>query len=122
VSLSKHERVLAGFFHAATMLKGACVVCNGHKAGAAHHVIPKRRLKTLPLIEIGRPGGGGEDRALVVWDSRNGLPVCIDCHEMLTNGTIKLTPGQLRPENVEFAYAYDIEHMLEREVPGYVPD
>lgn len=57
----------------------ACVVCRGAAAAQAHHAVPKRTI-------IAR--GGAID--LLVFDARNGVPVCHRCHEAHENGSRRI--------------------------------
>jgi hypothetical protein len=112
--LSPHERRLASLFFESVMAKTpsccARLVCEGGQADEAHHVIPKQRLRNQ-FCEVE-----------VVWDSRIGLPVCNPCHQLLTTAARRLTPDKLRPENIEFAFAFSLDHELAREVVGYDPE
>jgi hypothetical protein len=72
----------------------------------AHHVIKRQTL---------RREGADE------WDSRNGLPLCMRHHYLVTMRKRRLTTRNLRPENIEFALATGLDWALEREVVGYEP-
>lgn len=88
----------------------------------AHHVIPKQRLRSLHPIHLFKPNDPAvTDRAEVeqrrmelVWDARNGVPVCRKHHGLLTSHARKLLPTQIYPEVVAFAAERRLDHLLSR--------
>lgn len=56
----------------------------------AHHVVSKQELKK-------------RGRTPLLWDRRNALPLCADCHERHENASRRVSLSALTPENVEFA-------------------
>lgn len=82
-----------------------CAVCHSPGAYDPHHVVEKKELKKRGLSE---------------WDTRNALRLCKilgapggNCHSRHTTYTRLVKTGELRDENIEFAfealglYAYD---------------
>ncbi len=95
----------------------------------AHHVIPKKSLKmvypaqgTPAWFELMEPIMDGEKlkayRMSLIWDARNGLPVCRRHHDLLTCSMRHLSPSQLYPSVLSFAIEHRLEHLLIRAVPG----
>lgn len=93
------------------VLRGArCAVC-GEKATDAHHVVYKRDLK---------------ERGLFVWDARDGLALCRDCHDghhYSPQAVVLLV--HLTDASVQYAFevlgAYAYDYLLRR-YPGGPPD
>lgn len=117
--MTRTEKQARDLFTKAVLAKGGCILdwvqgmpCNGECD--AHHVIPKQRLRQLPYRS-------DLERIEIVWDPRNGVPVCRAHHFALSVGAWRFTPDRLPPEVGEFARDHDIEWALEREVVGYEP-
>lgn len=109
------EKRARDLFERAVLAKGGCVMqergstdyCEG--GHDAHHVIPKQALK-------GIFGLSREERMELVWDARNGVPVCRRHHELLTTHARKLRPDQLPDETWIFAYEKGLVLRLYREL------
>jgi hypothetical protein len=88
-------------FYEAVLSKGGCWIargiiphaCDGPKDPA--HIIAKQGLKT----EANLSRLSDEDTLGLVWDSRNGIPICRAYHHKLDNGFIRIYQPEL-PESV----------------------
>src|SRR5688500_7119207 len=95
------ERRARELFVRAVLAKGTCVLrraddpCGG--PCDPHHIIPKQRLKAHSST-LSR-----QERMELVWDPRNGVPVCRHHHHQLSVGFRRLHHLKLPPEAVEFA-------------------
>lgn len=114
--MTKIEKQARELFTKAVLAKGKCWLgpdgCDGGLD--AHHIIPKQRLKRLPYLT-------DEQKMELVWDSRNGVPLCRAHHFTVTVGVHRFIPADIPDETKEFAYDHDIEWALQREVVGYEP-
>lgn len=88
-----HEPALRGFTQRVFTLYGRkCVVCR-RRAAQAHHVIPKRTLKAR------------QEPAETLGDARNGVPVCVRCHERHEGATRRICRDELPLGVIAWAYA-----------------
>lgn len=88
-------------------------VCDGDHH--AHHVIRLQSLRIRFWVDL------DVELLAVLYDPRNGERACDKIHTPLTTkvGRNSHIPWRLlRPETIEFAADYGIEHMLARECPG----
>lgn len=89
-----------GSFHEAARWQRVCAVCDRAKGRPdvrgrtwhAHHVVPKSILRRL---------------GLPLWDTRNALRLCTDCHgafEWAGPGKVLVTVKHLTDENICYAW------------------
>ena len=79
-----------------------------------HHVLPRSWLASHDRFRHLE----GDELWAVLYDPDNGIPCDRVRHEQITNAHKRLSPDELRPENVEFAVKYGLTHRLHVEVPG----
>jgi hypothetical protein len=95
--------------------KAACLLACGDCDGPveAHHVVPKQRVKHwLGFMEI-----APEDLWPIVWDDRNGVPLCRDRHHhLVTVGALKLPAWKVPLAVYDFAAQYDLGWSLDRDL------
>jgi 5-methylcytosine-specific restriction endonuclease McrA len=104
---SRDDRALATRFHIAVTQNARCARCRTPHGLEAHHAIPKGWLRRNGLAD-----------PRVIWDERNGIALCADCHERHTNRS-RVLPRRLLPASVwRFAGAHGIEWRLELEYPA----
>ena len=113
--MSAIERRAKDLFSMAVLAKGKCVMDDYECSPIVdpHHIVPKQRLKN-------RPGLTDQGRMELVWDPRNGVPLCRTHHSRVTVGFRRLAPSMVPTEALEFASEYDLGWALEQEVPGFV--
>lgn len=68
-----------------------CRKCGSTGEWQAHHVVEKRKLKFERLHSM-------------IWDTRNAMRLCPDCHERHTNRSRPLEMRLLLDEHFEFAF------------------
>lgn len=78
-------------FHEAAHAQRCCQKCGGFGAYQSHHVVEKSELK--------RRG-----RSDLVWDTRNAMRLCPDCHERHTNRSRPIELRLLSAQHFEFAF------------------
>lgn len=101
--------------------RGKCILatpelgdtCTRGQRLQAHHVIPKAILRDRVAADWSE-----DEREALLWDPRNGVPVCRKHHHLLTIAFRALPPGRVPLVTMTFARDYGIEHLLEAEVPG----
>lgn len=113
--MSATERKARDLFERAVLAKGQCVMrsrdedpCDG--ACDPHHVIPKQWLKTNASTL------SDQERMEMVWDARNGVPVCSRHHGLLTTRMRHLASDELPAEVWAFASARKLGWLLDREL------
>lgn len=119
---STNDPVLSARWHAETLHRGArCLKCGGKRRLQAHHAVPQQAVKsfakTLRLSV--------EETQRILWDGRNGVPVCERCHERHTLAVERIP--RVRLPLAAFAFARTLDGMtpgresmmvrLEREYP-----
>lgn len=116
-----YDLEMAGaWFQAVCHRRAMCVGCGRRGRLQAHHAVDKSWLekvaRTAKLDE--------RQRNALLWDFRNGLPVCTACHEAHTNRSRRLGRAVLSGAQWEFAEAVDAllgtqagTRRLEREYP-----
>lgn len=87
------------------MLHGrTCIVC-GARAAQGHHVVPRQAILTARHIST-------EERRELAYDARNGVPVCVRCHERHETATVRIPFDRLPTSVVEWA----VEHGFRQRV------
>lgn len=77
-------------FKAEARWQRLCAECDKGGAFQAHHVIYEQHLR---------------DRGLPLYDTRNALRLCYDCHKRHHDGTAwRLTTRKLTPDNIIYAF------------------
>jgi HNH endonuclease len=109
------ERRAKDLFDRAVLAKGECVLADGRidahgPLRDAHHIIRKQTLRAHASTMT------EQDRMELLWDPRNGVPVCRKHHEQLTTAYRRLTRAQVPPEVWHFAEEHGLVHALEREL------
>lgn len=99
-----YDLEMAGaWFHAVCHRRAKCVGCGRKGRLQAHHAIDKSWLekvaRTAKLDD--------RERNELLWDFRNGLAVCVPCHEAHTGCSRRLGRGALSGAQWEFAGAVD---------------
>jgi hypothetical protein len=82
-----------------------CMVC-GAKAVHAHHVVPKRTI-------VAR----GEADFPLVYDARNGFPICPACHERHEKAFRRIWRHELAFAHVDWAESNGFGWVIERYYP-----
>lgn len=91
------QRVFALYGH-------RCVVCGG-EATQGHHAVPRQRIVTDTRKSR-------DERAVLEYDARNGVPVCWGCHEAHENASSRI-PRRLLPVGVvAWAREHGYGHVL----------
>jgi 5-methylcytosine-specific restriction endonuclease McrA len=103
------EVALARIFHEQVTRGGRCASC-GQLGNAlcpieAHHVLEKSGLR--------RAGHGPE----VVWDLRNGMPLCRRCHERHTSRVEPVRRRRVPRSAWRFAAQHNLTWLLEQRYP-----
>lgn len=106
--VSAAEREAMAEFHRSTVDRARCIVCGKTKAEAraagtvlqAHHVLPKAALRKRGLDHL-------------LWDPRNGAPVCESEHSNHTTRYKPISRSALPPAAEEFASEVGLGHLLE---------
>ena len=78
-----------------------CAVCGGTGRNDGHHVIEAQELRN-------------RHRADLMWDRRNALPLCRDCHGAHHAYSRRVLLSELRPENLAFANELDLVWLIRR--------
>lgn len=78
-------------FHEAAWKQRCCAVCGKGGSFQSHHVVEKQKLRIIGRLDL-------------VWDTRNALRVCGDCHDAHTIGFRRINLDRLTDENYEFAW------------------
>lgn len=101
---STHDRVLGKAWRRAVVFPGArCLMCGRDHALFGHHVISQRIIE-----DYGREHGlEPQGIQLLLWDSRNGIPLDLRCHERHHNAYRRI-PLYLLPACV-FEFARDLD-------------
>lgn len=87
-----------------------CVACprkHAQPAVQAHHVVPRHAILTAPHLSV-------EERRALAYDARNGLPVCVRCHERHTSAVERILRARLPASVIEWACEHGFEHVIER--------
>lgn len=74
-----------------------CAICGSRRRVQGHHVVSKRWLKA-------------NGYAYLLWDSRNRLPLCSDCHEYHENASRRVPREKLRPSHHDFIAEVGLGH------------
>jgi 5-methylcytosine-specific restriction endonuclease McrA len=98
--------------------RDTCAVCGRTKSQArfagtkleGHHAVAKRKLKEVAL-------GRGLDAVAVMWDLRNRVFLCGQCHANHTNATRRMRKAELPAPVFEFASELALTWWLDRECP-----
>lgn len=101
--MSPQERLAAREWWARVARGQACVVCRGTRNVQGHHVVPKHAVKKK----------GGE-----VWDARNGMAACEECHARHTNAFRRIPRYLVSSAAWSFAEELNLTHIIEREYPA----
>ena len=95
---------LAGRWYRVVVNRGAvCAACGGRQRLQAHHVIPQqvlRRYAAEMRLSV------AETQA-ILWDVRNGIALCVRCHERHTNAVVRFPRARL-PKLV-WAFAQELD-------------
>jgi cytochrome c553 len=99
--LTEEERTQAWEFKLAVM-GDPCAKCGRYSSlvHESHHVISADYLRRNHLEHV--------------YDARNALAVCEDCHAKHTSAMERIPRRCLRPENEQFAKELGLEHLLDR--------
>lgn len=76
-----------------------CAVCAQHQACHGHHIVYMQHLR--------------RERA-PLWDPRNCLPVCFNCHGQHHNSRRKISVSQLPKQAFEFADEFGFSYYFDR--------
>jgi len=79
-----------------------CRVCGKRRAVQGHHVVPRQVIVTAPHLTR-------EQRAMLAYDARNGLPVCLRCHERHELAVQRIPFEALPASVVEWAVEHGFE-------------
>lgn len=91
-----------------------CVECGALWNIEAHHVIAKQEIK-----RVARTGRWEWDREQeAIWDNRNGIPVCSECHMRHESAYKRISRGNVPPSAVEFADELGVGYLIERYYPA----
>jgi hypothetical protein len=103
---------LAAAWKAAVVHRGSrCLMCGGRAELQAHHVIGQQVLRRYAReLKLKRATA-----QRVLWDRRNGVPVCRRCHERHTCAYVRIPRARLP----NFVFAYVAE--LDARTPGREP-
>lgn len=120
---SGYDMELAGLWHHAVTHKRPCLVCD-KEAGRqpdgslivieGHHVLSKQAIKDWVRYEAGL---GNDILQLLLWDPRNGVPICEGCHDWHTRAFRRIPRFLLPPPALEFADSLELGHRIDREYP-----
>lgn len=114
VKRSGYDLGMAGAWWASVVGTRSCAVCGERNRVEGHHILPKRDIKQWALSE----GLTTADAQKYLWDERNGLPLCVDCHQRHETA-FQRVPRRLLPDSAfEFAKEMDLDYLLDR----YYPD
>lgn len=78
-------------FHEEAWSQRCCAVCGKTGPFDPHHVVEKKKLKSI-------------GRTDVLWDPRNALRLCPDCHANHTAASRKVPLTRLTDANYDFAF------------------
>jgi hypothetical protein len=112
--LEPADKTASEAFYVATTRGGECAVGAGHVTPTnplqAHHVTPQEKIR-----EYARTLGAGRlVLRRLLWDKRNGLPLCRRCHDLHTRAVTRV-PLKLVPAGaVDFARELELDYLLER--------
>lgn len=108
---STNDPALSGAWFKAVVFRGAvCIVCGDKKTLQGHHVISQRAIKDLAK-EL---RWSNEKLQAVLWDRRNGVPLCSRCHERHESAYRRI-PRYLLPSSV-YRFVHEIDDAAGREV------
>lgn len=88
--LSDEEAAARRAFHEEAWGQRCCAVCGKGGAFDPHHVVEKKKIKSVRRTET-------------LWDVRNALRLCPQCHADHTGRSKKVPLRKLRDANYEFA-------------------
>lgn len=89
--ISDIEKANKRAFHEAAWAQRVCAVCGASGEYESHHVIERQKLRIIGRLDL-------------VWDLRNALRLCGDCHAKHTGGWRRVFLSRLTDENYEFAW------------------
>lgn len=78
-------------FHESAWLQRSCQGCDSFGPFESHHVTEKRKLKQVGRLDL-------------LWDTRNAMRLCPDCHNRHTNRAAPIPLSKLTDEHFEFAF------------------
>ena len=90
-----------------------CVECGSLFNIEAHHVIAKQTIKRMARSEK----WDWDREQETIWDFRNGIPVCVDCHQRHETAYRRISQSNVPPEAVEFADELGVGYLIERYYP-----
>jgi hypothetical protein len=88
--------------------RAKCIVC-GAPADDAHHVISKQAIKNYALGE----GLSWDELQRLLWDARNGVPVCRLDHDRHENAFARIPRHALPARCWDFADALELGHRID---------
>lgn len=102
-----------------------CPVCgqvpSAENPFECHHVTEKQAIKKIVAAMQLPPREAAEKLARLLWDFRNGLPVCQRCHSRHTSAYKRIPLALVTRKHRQFARELGLEHLIEaRYAP--VPD
>lgn len=78
-------------FHEEAWKQRVCAMCSKGGEFQTHHVVEKQKLRIIGRLDL-------------VWDTRNALRMCDDCHGRHTVGSHRIDLDRLTDANYEFAW------------------
>lgn len=79
----------------------------------AHHVTEKQAIKkVVAALQLG-PREAAEKLGRLLWDFRNGLPVCQRCHSRHTGAFRRIPIALVTRKHRQFARELGLEHLIE---------
>ena len=105
--IQEKESQKVEFKNLARVREARCAMCRapGHrKLLQVHHVIAKQQLKRINRYDL-------------MWDKRNALVLCDECHERHERAFTRVRREVLRDDNIEFALELDHGWYIERFYP-----
>lgn len=82
-----------------------CAVCTKRKATAGHHILYRQHI----LVQTKDPAA--------LWDVRNCLPLCFDCHNRHHSAFRRVPRHLLSDDALTFAEELGVLHLIERFYP-----
>lgn len=101
---------LALAWYEATAKKKVCVVCGSTHKVQGHHVIAQQVLRRVARKF-------SYDVLVLLWDKRNGLAVCRDCHAAHTSAKKRIPRSCIPLPALEFAAELGLTYIIERDYP-----
>lgn len=87
-----------------------CAVCGSTHKVQGHHVISQQVLRRLARKH-------GLDVLALLWDKRNGVAVCEDCHVAHTTAKKRIPRRCIPLPAQEFAAELGVSYLIEKEYP-----